>query len=130
MRTPAFSRSTGGWPGGVGVQARVGAPEAGDGENAGRLAEHGRLAEGGPDEPLEHFRLSAALVGEAKGFGPSIEFVGPLGHAELAKVLPAADVAVVPSIFPETFGLVAAAFAAAGGGPFVADHHGTREAGA
>jgi glycosyltransferase involved in cell wall biosynthesis len=113
-----------------GLQALVGALDAGDEENAGRLAQHGRLVEGGPDEPLEHFGLSAALVGEAKGFGPSIEFVGPLGHAELAKILPAADVAVVPSIFPETFGLVAAEFAAAGVVPFVADHSGLREAGA
>jgi glycosyltransferase involved in cell wall biosynthesis len=38
-------------------------------------------------------------------------------------------VAVVPSIFPETFGLVAAEFAASGVVPFVADHSGLREAG-
>ena len=66
----------------------------------------------------------------ADGFGEAVEFVGPLGHAELAKILPAADVAVVPSIFPETFGLVAAEFAAAGVVPFVSDHSGLREAGA
>ena len=36
---------------------------------------------------------------------------------------------VVPSIFPETFGLVAAEFAASCGVPFVADHSGLREAG-
>ena len=57
-------------------------------------------------------------------------FVGPLGHAELANITPAADVAVVPSIFPGTFGLVAAEFAAAAVVPFVADHSGLREAGA
>ena len=113
-----------------GLQALVGALDAGDEENTGRLAEHGRLVESGPDEPLEHFGLSGALVDDAGGFGLSIEFVGPLGHAELAKILPAADVAVVPSIFPETFGLVAAEFAAAGVVPFVADHSGLREAGA
>jgi glycosyltransferase involved in cell wall biosynthesis len=113
-----------------GLQALVRALDAGDEENAARLAEHGRLVEGGPDEPLEHFGLSGSLMGDAKGFGPSIEFVGPLGHAELARILPAADVAVVPSIFPETFGLVAAEFAAAGVVPFVADHSGLREAGA
>jgi glycosyltransferase involved in cell wall biosynthesis len=113
-----------------GLQALVSALDAGDQGNAGRLAEHGRLVEGGPDEPLEHFGLSGSLGDDAKGFGGSIEFVGPLGHADLAKVLPAADVAVVPSIFPETFGLVAAEFAAAGVVPFVADHSGLREAGA
>jgi glycosyltransferase involved in cell wall biosynthesis len=36
---------------------------------------------------------------------------------------------VVPSIFPETFGLVAAEFAASGVVPLVADHSGLREAG-
>ena len=113
-----------------GLQALVHALDAGDEENAGRLAERGRLLEGGDAEPLEHFGLSGSLAGDAKGFGRSIEFVGPLGHAELAKILPAADVAVVPSIFPETFGLVAAEFAAAGVVPFVADHSGLREAGA
>jgi glycosyltransferase involved in cell wall biosynthesis len=59
----------------------------------------------------------------------SVEFVGPLYHEDLAKLLPAADVGVVPSIFPETFGLVAAEFAASGVVPFVADHSGLREAG-
>jgi len=113
-----------------GLQALVRALDAGDEENAGRLAGRGRLLEGGPDGPLEHFGLSTSLAGNAEGFGRSIEFVGPLGHAELAKILPAADVAVVPSIFPETFGLVAAEFAAAGVVPFVADHSGLREAGA
>jgi glycosyltransferase involved in cell wall biosynthesis len=39
-------------------------------------------------------------------------------------------VGVVPSIFPETFGLVAAEFAASGVVPFVADHSGLGEAGA
>ena len=113
-----------------GLQGLVHALDAGDGENAGRIVDHGRLLEGGPDEPLEHFGLSGSLMEGARGFGPSVEFVGPLGHAELAKLLPAADVAVVPSIFPETFGLVAAEFAAAGVVPFVADHSGLREAGA
>jgi glycosyltransferase involved in cell wall biosynthesis len=112
------------------LQALVVALDAGDEETAEQLARHGRLVEGGSDEPLEHFGLQGSLVMDAKGFGGAIEFVGPLGHAELAKILPAADVAVVPSIFPETFGLVAAEFAAAGVVPFVADHSGLREAGA
>ncbi len=36
----------------------------------------------------------------------------------------------MPSIFPETFGLVAAEAGASGAPPFVADHSGLREAGA
>ena len=113
-----------------GLQALVRALDEGDEENVGRLAKRGRLLEGGPEDRLEHFGLSESPLREAGGFGEAVEFVGPLGHAELAKILPAADVAVVPSIFPETFGLVAAEFAAAGVVPFVADHSGLREAGA
>jgi glycosyltransferase involved in cell wall biosynthesis len=78
---------------------------------------------------MEHFTLSEALFRNAAGMKEAVEFIGPLHHAELAKLLPAADAGVVPSIFPETFGLVAAEFAAAGVPPFVADHSGLREAG-
>ena len=94
------------------------------------LAESGRLLEGGPAGPLEHFGLSEGLLDAAFGMEDDVTFVGPLRHEELSKLLPAADAAVVPSIFPETFGLVAAEFAAAGVVPFVADHSGLREAGA
>ncbi|MDQ3567369.1 MAG: glycosyltransferase family 4 protein, partial [Actinomycetota bacterium] len=93
------------------------------------LAEHGPLFEGREASPMEHFTLSEALFRNAAGMKEAVEFIGPLHHAELAKLLPAADAGVVPSIFPETFGLVAAEFAAAGVPPFVADHSGLREAG-
>lgn len=93
------------------------------------LADGGRLYEGGPPEPLTHFTASGDLLRDAAGISDAVEFVGPLGHGELAKLLPAADVAVVPSIFPESFGLVAAEAAASGVPPFVADHSGLREAG-
>lgn len=102
---------------------------AGEQTTVERLAETGRLLEGGPAGPLEHFELSEELLRAAVGMEDDVAFVGPLGHAELSKVLPAADAGVVPSIFPETFGLVAAEFAAAGVVPFVADHSGLREAG-
>ncbi len=93
------------------------------------LAENGRLFEGGPASPMEHFEVTDALLCDAEGMAADIEFVGPLYHAELARVLPAAEVAVVPSIFPETFGLVAAEAAASSVPPFVTDHSGLREAG-
>jgi glycosyltransferase involved in cell wall biosynthesis len=54
-------------------------------------------------------------------------FTGPLEHRHLAHLLPLADVAVVPSIFPEAFGMVAAEAAAAGCLPLVARHSGLRE---
>jgi glycosyltransferase involved in cell wall biosynthesis len=51
-------------------------------------------------------------------------FTGPLEHRHLVYLLPLCDVAVVPSIFPEAFGMVAAEAAAAGVPPLVARHSG------
>jgi glycosyltransferase involved in cell wall biosynthesis len=54
-------------------------------------------------------------------------FTGPLDHRHLVQLLPLADVCVVPSIFPEAFGMVAAEAAAAGCPPLVARHSGLAE---
>ena len=54
-------------------------------------------------------------------------FTGPLEHRHLVHLLPLADVTVVPSIFPEAFGMVAAEAAAAGCPPLVARHSGLAE---
>jgi glycosyltransferase involved in cell wall biosynthesis len=54
-------------------------------------------------------------------------FTGPLEHRHLVHLLPLADVAVVPSIFPEAFGMVAAEAAAAGCPALVARHSGLAE---
>jgi glycosyltransferase involved in cell wall biosynthesis len=54
-------------------------------------------------------------------------FTGPLEHRHLVHLLALADVAVVPSIFPEAFGMVAAEAAAAGCPPVVARHSGLAE---
>jgi glycosyltransferase involved in cell wall biosynthesis len=54
-------------------------------------------------------------------------FTGPLEHRHLRHLLPLADVTVVPSIFPEAFGMVAAEAAAAGSLPLVARHSGLAE---
>jgi len=54
-------------------------------------------------------------------------FTGPLEHRHLVHLLPLADVAVVPSIFPEAFGMVAAEAAASGVPPLVARHSGLAE---
>jgi glycosyltransferase involved in cell wall biosynthesis len=58
---------------------------------------------------------------------PRALFTGPLEHRHLVHLLPLADVTVVPSIFPEAFGMVAAEAAAAGSPPLVARHSGLRE---
>jgi glycosyltransferase involved in cell wall biosynthesis len=86
---------------------------------------------------LEAMRtIDARLV--VVGFGPyrsTLEaaapprtlFTGPLEHRHLVHLLPLADVTVVPSIFPEAFGMVAAEAAAAGSPPLVARHSGLAE---
>ena len=59
--------------------------------------------------------------------GLDVLFTGPLDHRHLVHLLALADVAVVPSIFPEAFGMVAAEAAAAGCPPIVANHSGLAE---
>jgi glycosyltransferase involved in cell wall biosynthesis len=54
-------------------------------------------------------------------------FTGPLEHRHLVHLLALAEVCVVPSIFPEAFGMVAAEAAAAGCPPLVALHSGLAE---
>jgi glycosyltransferase involved in cell wall biosynthesis len=117
--------------------------------NAGRLADFlagddptvvyfGKLIEQkGVQVLLEAMRgIDARLV--VVGFGPyraTLEttapprtlFTGPLEHRHLVQLLPLADVTVVPSIFPEAFGMVAAEAAAAGSPPLVARHSGLAE---
>ena len=58
---------------------------------------------------------------------PRTLFTGPLEHRHLVHLLPLCDVAVVPSIFPEAFGMVAAEAAAAGVPPLLAAHSGLAE---
>ena len=58
---------------------------------------------------------------------PRTLFTGPLEHRHLVHLLAMADVTVVPSIFPEAFGMVAAEAAAAGSPPLVARHSGLAE---
>ena len=59
--------------------------------------------------------------------GPETLFTGPLEHRHLVHLIPLADVTVVPSIFPEAFGMVAAEAAAGGSLPLVARHSGLAE---
>jgi glycosyltransferase involved in cell wall biosynthesis len=54
-------------------------------------------------------------------------FTGPLEHRHLVHLLALADACVVPSIFPEAFGMVAAEAAAAGCPPLIARHSGLAE---
>ncbi len=73
------------------------------------------------DYRAELERLAASLPPER------VLFTGPLEHRHLVHLLPLADAAVVPSIFPEAFGMVAAEAAACGCPPLVARHSGLAE---
>ena len=94
----------------------------------------------GVDVLIEALRgVGAGLV--VVGFGPersTLErlaaesdvaalFTGPLEHRHLRHLLALADACVVPSVFPEAFGMVAAEAAAAGCPPVVARHSGLAE---
>jgi glycosyltransferase involved in cell wall biosynthesis len=69
----------------------------------------------------EAYRLAA------DGMRERIAWAGRLDHDELVDLLPAADAMVVPSTFPEAFGMVAAEAAACGALPVVAAHSGLAE---
>ena len=64
---------------------------------------------------------------EARGAAGVTLFTGPLEHRHLTNLLALADACVVPSVFPEAFGMVAAEAAAAGCPPLVARHSGLAE---
>ena len=63
----------------------------------------------------------------AASLGVRALFTGPLEHRHLRHLLALADACVVPSVFPEAFGMVAAEAAAAGCPPVVARHSGLAE---
>ena len=69
----------------------------------------------------------APLEAQASSLDVDALFTGPLEHRHLRHLLALADACVVPSIFPEAFGMVAAEAAAAGCPPLVARHSGLAE---
>ncbi len=69
----------------------------------------------------------AALEALADANGVAALFTGPLEHRHLRHLLAVADACVVPSVFPEAFGMVAAEAAAAGCPPVVSRHSGLAE---
>ena len=86
-------------------------------------------------EALRDIDARAVIIGfgdyradlEAMAASQRVLFTGPLEHRHLVHLLALADVCVVPSIFPEAFGMVAAEAAAAGCPPLVARHSGLAE---
>jgi glycosyltransferase involved in cell wall biosynthesis len=110
----------------------------GDLEQVRRLAIAGRDLEGGSGSgsPLRHLlAFLDTLQGErreryiaaAAGLSEGALLTGRLEHEELADLLPACEALVVPSTFPEAFGMVAAEAAACGVLPVSAAHSGLLE---
>jgi len=106
--------------------------EAGDLGTVREMARRGRALEGGEEAPLEMLAaflndLPPGYVESAEAAAGSVSFSGRLEHEEVGRVVPAADVLVMPSTFPESFGMVAAEAAAAGTLPVSAAHSGMAE---
>jgi glycosyltransferase involved in cell wall biosynthesis len=104
----------------------------GDIEDAREVARLGRGLEGGSAEPLPILSAfladpPASYLEAARGVASSVEFIGRLEHDEVAELLPDAEALVMPSTFPEAFGMVAAEAAACGALPVSAGHSGMRE---
>lgn len=104
----------------------------GDLDGARSIAAQGWALEGGERRRLEILsgflaEPSTAWLQAAASSRGSVSFSGRLEHAEVAEVLRGSDAMVVPSTFPEAFGMVAAEAAAAGALPVCADHSGLAE---
>jgi glycosyltransferase involved in cell wall biosynthesis len=108
---------------------------AGELDRAREIALAGRSLEAPSSEarPLGH--LLAFLDGlegparerylaAARGLSEAVVLTGRLDHEELVELLPACEAMVVPSTFPESFGMVAAEAAACGVLPVSAAHSG------
>ncbi len=115
-----------------GLRQLLGALELGDQRGALAVARLGRALEGGPAGPLGI--LEAFLRDPPQGYfeaaraaSGSVHFAGRLEHAEVARLLPAADSLVMPSTFPEAFGMVPIEAAACGALPISAAHSGMLE---
>ncbi|HET8863942.1 MAG TPA: glycosyltransferase family 4 protein [Solirubrobacterales bacterium] len=115
-----------------GLRRLLAALDRGDLDDAREVAELGRGLEGGSAEPLSILGAFLADPPEgyleaAKGVADSVEFIGRLEHDEVAELLPDAEALVMPSTFPEAFGMVAAEAAACGVLPVSAGHSGMKE---
>ncbi len=122
----------------VTLEALLAALSHGDLEQARELALAGRSLEERTlaPHPLRHLlAFLDSLQGErrerylraAARLPERVVFSGRLEHDELADLLPACEALVVPSTFPEAFGMVAAEAAACGVLPLSAAHSGLAE---
>jgi glycosyltransferase involved in cell wall biosynthesis len=115
-----------------GLRRLLAALERADPEEAREIARRGWALEGGEERPLPI--LSAFLADPPQGYAEmaraaagSVEFIGRLEHHEVAELFPRAEALVMPSTFPEAFGMVAVEAAACGTLPVSAGHSGMLE---
>ncbi len=115
-----------------GLRRLLAALERGDLDDAREVARLGWALEGGEEKPLPI--LSAFLADPPAGYAEaaraaagSVEFIGRLEHDEVAELFPQAEAVVMPSTFPEAFGMVAVEAAACGALPVSAGHSGMLE---
>jgi glycosyltransferase involved in cell wall biosynthesis len=110
---------------------------AGDIEQAREIARAGRALEGEAEaQPLRHLLAFfdglreaklARYLEAARALEDRVVLTGRLDHEELVDLLPVCEALVVPSTFPEAFGMVAAEAAACGVLPVSAAHSGLAE---
>jgi glycosyltransferase involved in cell wall biosynthesis len=96
------------------------------------IAARGRELEGGPASELRYLNafldtVDDAWLRAAPEAAGRIHFTGRLEHDDLPLLLPACEAQVMPSTFPESFGMVAAEAAACGALPLSANHSGMAE---
>ncbi len=96
------------------------------------IAARGRELEGGPAGELRYLnafldRAGPEFLDAAPAAAERIHFTGRLEHDDLPDLLPACEAQVMPSTFPEAFGMVAAEAAACGAFPLSANHSGMAE---
>jgi glycosyltransferase involved in cell wall biosynthesis len=115
-----------------GLRRLQGALDRGDLEDARAVAAAGWGLEGGEEKPLPI--LSAFLADPPAGYAEaaraaagSVGWIGRLEHDQVADLLPQAEALVMPSTFPEAFGMVAVEAASCGTLPVSAGHSGMRE---
>jgi glycosyltransferase involved in cell wall biosynthesis len=116
----------------AGLRRLLGALEHGDINDAREVARAGWGLEGGDEKPLAILSAflsdpPAGYIEAAEAAAGSVELIGRLEHDEVAELLPGAEALVMPSTFPEAFGMVAAEAAACGVLPVSAGHSGMLE---
>jgi len=105
---------------------------SGDLDDAHEVARLGWALEGGDEAPLRYLEAFLADLPadyeEATGLAAgTVDLAGRLEYGEVSHAVRSSDAMVVPSTFPEAFGMVAAEAAGAGALPVCAHHSGLAE---